>query len=459
MHPLLVLLLGMSVVVGAIVLLRQNAFLALIAGAILVSLFAPGEGATKVARVAEAFGRTAGSIGIVIAFAAVIGKAMAESGAADRIVSAFLSALGEERVALALVGSGFVLAIPVFFDTVFYLLVPLARSLHRRTGRHYLRYLMAICAGAAATHTLVPPTPGPLAVAGMLHVDLGVMLLVGMAVALPAALIGLLFSTWVDARMPVVPHASEAITPSAVTAPTPPSAPTALPGLALALAPILLPVALISTQTVMGTLAEPAPGWSAAGVVAVLGNPNLALLLSAAIAVAVYRRQRSAGREDIATLVESALMSGGVIILITAAGGAFGAMLQAAGVGPAIQGLFGGGTRGPGLAFLFLAFGVSSLVKVAQGSSTVAMITAAGMVGAMVDGTLPLPYHPVYLATAIASGSLVGSWMNDSGFWVFTKMGGLTESEGLRSWTPLLVVLGCSGMVITLALALLLPLR
>jgi GntP family gluconate:H+ symporter len=450
MSPLLVLLLGMTVVVGAIVLLRQNAFLALVAGAILVSLLAPGESATRIVRVAEAFGRTAGSIGIVIAFAAIIGKAMAESGAADRIVAAFLSALGEERVALALVGSGFVLAIPVFFDTVFYLLVPLARSLHGRTGRHYLRYLMAICAGAAATHALVPPTPGPLAVAALLHVDLGVMLLVGAGVAVPAALLGLLFSTWVDTRMPVVPRFQE---------PNAPSAAPALPGLGLALAPILLPVALIATKTVTGTLAEPPSGWSAVSVIAVLGDPNLALLLSATIAVAVYRRQRNAPREDVAALVESALMSGGVIILITAAGGAFGAMLQAAGVGPAIQDLFGGGTRGPGLTFLFLAFGVSSLVKVAQGSSTVAMITAAGMVGAMVDGTVPLPYHPVYLATAIASGSLVGSWMNDSGFWVFTKMGGLTEAESLRSWTALLAVLGCAGMAITLMLALALPLR
>jgi GntP family gluconate:H+ symporter len=316
---------------------------------------------------------------------------------------------------------------------------------------------MAICAGAAATHALVPPTPGPLAVAGLLHVDLGLMLMVGAAVAVPAALIGLLFSTWVDARMPVVPREPGLTAPPTAASAAPSSAP-ALPGLALALAPIVLPVALISANTVMGSLAEPAPGWSAASVVAVLGNPNLALLLSAAIAIAVYRRQRNARREEIAALVESALMSGGVIILITAAGGAFGAMLQAAGVGPAIEGLFGSGTRGPGLAFLFLAFGVASLLKLAQGSSTVAMITAAGMVGAMVDGTLALPYHPVYLATAIASGSLVGSWMNDSGFWIFTKMGGLTEAEGLRSWTPLLVVLGCAGFAITLALALALPL-
>jgi gluconate:H+ symporter, GntP family len=155
--------------------------------------------------------------------------------------------------------------------------------------------------------------------------------------------------------------------------------------------------------------------------------------------------------------VESALMSGGVIILITAAGGAFGAMLQAAQIGPAIQGLFAGEGPGTGLVFLFLAFAVSSLIKIAQGSSTVAMITGAGMIAAMLDGNVVLPFNIVYIALAIASGSLVGSWMNDSGFWVFTKMGGLTEIEALKSWTPLLALLGSTAMAVTVVLALLLP--
>src|SRR5437667_7923745 len=204
MPPTLILLVGMATILGAILLLRLNAFLALIIAAIVVSLLAPGEPAVKIARVAEGFGRTAGTIGVVIALASIAGKAMMDSGAADRIVKAFLALLGEKRGATALCATGYVLSIPLFFDTVFYLIVPLARSMYARTNRNYLKYIMAIAAGAAATHTLVPPTPGPLAVAGMLGVDLGTMVLVGMVVAVPAAGVGLLYAGWVDRRMPVL---------------------------------------------------------------------------------------------------------------------------------------------------------------------------------------------------------------------------------------------------------------
>lgn len=462
MDPILILLVGIAVVVGGIVVLRVNAFLALVAGAVLVSLLAPGEVAAKVVRVAEAFGRTAGSIGIVIALAAVIGKAMMDSGAADRVVRAFLRLLGEERAGTALLGSGLVLAIPVFFDTVFYLLVPLARSMYRRTGRQYVKYLMAIAAGGAAAHALVPPTPGPLVVADMLGVDLGLMVLVGLVAATPAAGVGMAFAAWVDRRMPIVPRVEEPGVP-----PMDPVAadaidgrdgadPAALPGLVPAALPIVLPVLLISANTIARTLVDdPAGGWM--GALAVLGNPNLALLISAAIAIAVYTRQRRASRSETAAMIEAGLMSGGVIILITAAGGAFGAMLQAAGIGPAIESIFAN-ERGAGLSYLLLAFGVASLIKFAQGSSTVAMITAAGMMAAMLETADPLPYHTVYVATAIAGGSLVGSWMNDSGFWIFAKMGGLTETESLRSWSPLLAILGITAMAVTVVLALALPL-
>jgi GntP family gluconate:H+ symporter len=450
MDPFLILLVGMAAVVGGIVVLRVNAFLALIAGALLVSLLAPGAAGEEVARVAAAFGRTAGSIGIVIALAAVIGKAMTDSGAADRVVQAFLRVLGEERAATALMGSGLVLAIPVFFDTVFYLLVPLARSTHRRTGRHYLKYLMAVAAGGAAAHALVPPTPGPLVVADLLGIDVGLLMLVGLVAAIPAAAVGMAYSGWLDRRMPV-PLRTEA---SGVPETEPDAGPSdrALPGLVAAALPIVLPVALISANTIASVVTgSDSPAW-----LAVPGDPNLALLISAVIAILVYVRQRGATRSETAELVEAGLMSGGVIILITAAGGAFGAMLQAAEVGAAVEALFASGA-GAGLSYLFLAFGMASLIKVAQGSSTVAMLTAAGMMASMLE-TATLPFHAVYVATAIAGGSLVGSWMNDSGFWIFTKMGGLTETEALRSWTPLLALLGVTAMAVTLVLALLVPL-
>ncbi len=185
-YPLIILCIGIAAIVGMITILRLNAFISLITSAIIVSLLAPGELAVKIGRVAEAFGDAAGKIGIVIALAVVIGKCMMDSGAADRIVRAFLRLLGEKRVSIALMSSGFVLSIPVFFDTVFYLLVPLGRSAYKRTKTNYVRYLLAISAGAIVTHSLVPPTPGPIAMAENLGVDLGLMVLIGGIVAVPA---------------------------------------------------------------------------------------------------------------------------------------------------------------------------------------------------------------------------------------------------------------------------------
>jgi len=463
MHPTLILLIGIATILAGIVVLRLNAFLALIIAAIVVSLLAPGEAAVKIARVAEGFGRTAGTVGIVIALAAIIGKAMMDSGAADRIVNGFLALLGEKRGATALCSTGYILSIPVFFDTVFFLLVPLARSMYGRTNRNYLKYLLAIAAGAGATHTLVPPTPGPLAIAGTLGVDLGTMVLVGAAVALPAAAAGLLFAGWVDRRMPVVPPASAARGVSAAeVAPTAP-----LPGLIPSLLPILLPVLLISSHTVVASMTA-RPGMHAAmwstlePYTAIIGNPNLALLVGTGIAMWVYARQRRASRADIAEMVETSITSAGVMILIIAASGGFGVALQATGIGSVIERTFVGQAAasgiGSGLVFLFLGFGVASLIKLAQGSSTVAMITTAAMLAAMLPAS-GLPFHTVYVATAIASGSLVGTWMNDSGFWLFSKMGGVTEIETLKSWTPVLGIVGVTAMVTTLALALLVPLR
>src|SRR5207237_5050149 len=347
--------------------------------------------------------------------------------------------------------------------TVFYLLVPLARSMYARTNRNYLKYLLAIAAGAGATHTLVPPTPGPLAIAGTLGVDLGTMVLVGIVVALPAAGVGLLFAGWVDRRMPVVPRAPAA----AVAADA--AAPQSLPGLVPSLLPIVLPVLFISSHTVVVSLTA-RPGahfalWSAlAPYTAIVGNPNLALLVAAGVAMWLYARHRSVTRADLTEMVDTSLMGAGFIILIIAASGAFGIALQATGIGPVIERAFVGKAAaagmGSGLIFLFLGFGVASLIKIAQGSSTVAMITTAAMLAAMLPASgRGLPFHTVYVATAIASGSLVGTWMNDSGFWLFSKMGGVTELETFKSWTPVLAVVGVTSMVTTIVLALLVPLR
>jgi GntP family gluconate:H+ symporter len=458
LHPLMILAVGMTTVILMIALLRLNAFIALITSAVVVSMLAPGDLAEKISRVAVAFGSTAGSIGIVIALAVVIGKCMMDSGAADRIVRGFLSLLGEKRSPTALMASGFVLSIPVFFDTVFYLLVPLARSMHRRTKKHYLKYAMAITAGGVLTHCLVPPTPGPLVMADNLGIDIGAMIMIGALVAFPSAFVGMFFAGWIDRRLniPMRPLSGEMSEPE-------PLADNQLPGLLVSLLPIALPVLLVSTNTIVHTMAKgvaESSGLSrAAGITAVLGDVNLAMLISAAIAMLMLKSKRALTNAQLAKVVEASLMSGGMIILITAAGGAFGAMLKTAQIGPAIESLFKGSGTQPtgGLMLLVLGAFIASMIKIAQGSSTVAMITVSAMIAAMVPSKEALGYHPAYLATAIGGGSLIGSWMNDSGFWVFVKMTGLTEAEGLKSWTPMLAIVGFAAIVVSFLLAVILP--
>jgi gluconate:H+ symporter, GntP family len=488
-RPLVILVVGMATVLILIIGLKIHPFIALIVAAITVSVLGAGwlgEGqwAASIARVADAFGSSAGKIGIVIGMAAVIGKCMLDSGAADRIVRAFLRLFGEKRSSVALMGSGFVLAVPVFFDTVFYLLVPLARSLYRRTHKNYLLYVLAIGCGGAITHTLVPPTPGPLVMATTLGVDVGLLILIGGLVALPAAVAGLIFAHFANRWMPV-PMRSIGDQPEPE-----PLEDSQLPSLWLSLLPVLLPVVLISTNTIVETSAKTAIRQQliqsgverprdeqltellrapdqiadpdarrlarASRMTNVVGNANFALLLSAGIALVTLVRQRQLSRVQMAAAVEISLMSGGVIILITSAGGAFGEMLKAAQVGPAIQHLFMD-VGGAGTVLLLLGFGIAAVLKIAQGSSTVAMITGSAMLAGIASPET-LGFHPVYLATAIGGGSLVGSWMNDSGFWIFAKMSGLTEIEALKSWTVMLVVLATVSLAVTVLLSSVLPL-
>ncbi len=454
MSPLLILLLGTLVVILCIVRLRIGAFFGLMLAAFLVSFLAPGAFGDKLPRVVAALGTAAGKLAVIITCAALIGKCMTDSGAADRIVRTFLRLLGERRAPAALMSSGFVLGMPVFFDTVFYLLVPLARSLHRSTKKNYLLYILAMAGGAVATHTLVPPTPGPLAVAELLKVDVGMMILMGIAVALPSALVALGLAHWLQARYEIP---MRALPGEDVDRPAP--ADSDLPGFWVSVLPIALPVVLMAAGTVFAMQAKTAVAgaWvlEAAEIMKVAGDPNFALMVATLASVLVYVRQRRPSREQLSNDIEESMMSAGTIILITAAGGAFGAMLKEAGVGPAIQNLFGGGSSG--LILLVVAWVIAALLKTAQGSTTVAMITSAGMMASMLDGQV-LAFHPVYLALAVGFGGLCVVWMNDSGFWIIARMSGMTELEVLKTWSFMLVLVSLFGLALTALLAVVLPL-
>lgn len=482
LRPVFAMGLGVFVVLALMIGMKTHAFVALILGALTISCFVPDDvvgfvkepepkvvkaddGGSKVQiikRVSNSLGGAVSGIGILIAMAAIIGKCMLVSGAADRIVKSSLDVFGEKRAALAMMVSGFVLSIPVFFDTVFYLLVPLARSLYRRTQKNYLLYLAAIAAGGAITHTLVPPTPGPLLVADTLKVSVGPVMLIGLLIGAPSAVVGLLAAGWLNRIMPIEMRPMAGGTGNESEE----SDFDVLPPFVLAILPVLLPVLLITLDTVFKTVygktIEDNPDGKLAslgGWIQLLGNSNLAMILAALFAIFLCWKVQGHSLKQLADHVEDALLSGGVIILITAAGGAFGALLAMTEIQLVVKSFFEGQDSG-GLIVLAVAYGLAAALKIAQGSSTVSMIISSSLVATIATPLIQndaLGFHPAYLVPVIGAGSLMGSWMNDSGFWVFAKMGVLTEQETLRSWTVLLSILSLTGFVITLLLVAVVP--
>lgn len=479
MDPLLLLLIGMVIVLGGILFLRLHAFLALLLGALVVGGLTPQANLEKYAqskkfspqqtqtlvekslgrKVAGEFGSTCGKIGILIALAALIGKALLESGAAERIVRSALKLFGEKRAGFSFLVTSFLLATPVYFDTVFYLMIPLAKAMGMRTRKNYALYVMAIISGGTMAHSIVPPTPGPLFVAGELGVSVGLMILAGFFVGIFTSGSGYLYGLWANKRWPSevreTPDVSLAELEQLSGRET-----SDLPPLWLSLLPIVLPVLLIAGDTVFSmTWGKTLPGSlsgfqnSIISLFGFLGDPNIALALSAAIGLFLLVRVYRGDKKQMASAVQTALSSAGLIILITAAGGAFGAVLQQTGIGPRIQEL----SATYSLSVLPLAFLVTAVVRTAQGSATVAMITAVGILGGFAGGG-HLGFHPVYLALAIGCGSKPFSWMNDSGFWITCKMSGFSEAENIRYFSINLTVMALVGLIVVMILARLFPL-
>lgn len=445
MTPLGLLAVALLIVIGGVLALRLHPFVVLIAAAFAVALLAPrGPGAEISAGeiVAQGFGKTALDVGIVIALASILGACLAAAGGARRIVEAIQRLVGERHTPLALLLAGFVLGIPMFAETVFYLLLPLARASWERTGRGYLVCVLAIVAGATMTHSLVPPTPGPLFVADALGVPMATMIGMGLVVGFVAALAGYAYACWADARWPLEPPAVRA-TAAAEGCGTERKT---LPPLWAALLPIVLPILLISLESI----AQAAPGAFPSGVAALLGvvgEKNTALAVAALAAIAVLALSGGRLAEVRATLAE-AVAEAGSIILVIGAGGALGATLRQAGLAELSRGL----AAGEGLALVATAWFVTALIRIAQGSATVAMITAAGVMGPLLAGG-DAAVHPVYVAIAIGCGSKVGMWMNDSGFWVVARMSGMNEPQTLRTASVMVAIEGTVGLLATLALA------
>lgn len=460
--PFAVLAICLAAIILMITKLRFHPFLALVFAGILAGLLAkelPGEetGRSQWVQAVELttyeLGIMAGKVAVVIALAAVIGMCLMESGAADKVVRRFLALFGQKRAGDAIASSSYVLSIPIFFDTFFMLLLPLARALRIRMGKDYLLYVMAICCGATVTHSLIAPHPGPLAMAEALKIPLGLTILVGLILGVFPTVASWMTVKWINRNMEVplreTTGSSLEELQSIVNKPE-----SELPSTFWSLVPVLLPIILISAASTVdamsGFRADYPEIYTA---IQFAGNRNMALIIGTAFAVWLLMRQQRLSFSQVGLKMAGPLETAGMIILITSAGGAFGLMLKNAGVGDAIQAL----VAGRDINLIVLSWVVAGIIRIAQGSATVAMLTTAAMISPLLESST-LPYHPVYIFAAIGFGAMILSWMNDSGFWVVGKLSGFTEKETLKSWTIVVTVNSIVGLIVTLIASWIVPL-
>ena len=488
--PLGILLISVAFILVSIIKLKLHPFLALTFAAILTGLLTgdlpgmthenvglfkdrvelketPGDTGNELLLAVKwsflGFGNTAGGIGFIVALAAIIGVCMLGSGAADRVVRWLLSVFGEDRAGIVLLLSGFLLSIPVFFDTVFFLLIPLARALSLRTGKSYTLFVMAMAGAGAITHSMVPPTPGPLMIADGLKLDLGVAMMAGLAASILPAWLVLYLARKFDEKYDLpMREASGASTSELKTIVE--KKDSELPNLFMAALPVAMPVVLISLVSILKLVAkDTVSGQEWFKYLEFFGSPNIAMLLAAIAAVYTLAAQLikdSKVSDDglmstVSKAMEDPLQTAGVIILITGAGGAFGGMIRMAGVGETIEGL----ATSYNISLILLAWGATAVVRIAQGSATVAMITGVGLMSSVIGDGSSLPYHSLYIFLAIGFGSITLSWMNDSGFWVVQRLSGFTEKETLKTWSVMLTAISLLGLIQIMIFSTLFPMK
>lgn len=439
---LLAFLGGISILLFFILVLRVNAFTSLLLGSIAVGLFAGMPLQTIIDNVLKGMGNTLGFVATIVGLGAIFGAILEHSGATEKLSQFMLNTFGIKNAPAALSVSGFLIAIPVFFDVAFIILVPMIYALQKQTGKSLLYFALPLLAGLMVTHAFIPPTPGPIAVADILKADLGWIIFFGVIVGLPTTVVaGIWFGKYISEKIHVEVPNIEIKSNNVSTNKKDPNI-FAVFGL------ILLPLILIVVNTVTNALyaikGQEKEIWLQ--WISFLGHPIIALLLSTLIALYVLGIRYGATKEELQEVSMKALGPAGVIILITGAGGVLKQMLVETGAGEMLARQFIEFNMTP----LIFGFVVALLVRLLQGSATVAMITAAGILAPIVlelnlnDQTLAL------LVLSIAAGASGFSHVNDSGFWLVNRYLGISEMNTLKSWTAM------SGIVSIVAIILIL---
>ena len=428
--------------IGAIVLLvarlRVHPVLALLGVALAAGLALDLSATATLRTMQEGFGALLGQIGLTVVLGTMLGQLLERSGAALRLALAVLQLAGHNRPGWAVAAIGYLVGIPVFCDSGFVLVSRLHAGLHARSGVSLPTLAVALSSGVFATHTLVPPTPGPIAAAGNLGLGEGLawVMLLGAVVALPAMLVGGLYAHRLNGAKASISTEAEAQAPS----------PEALPSLLGSVLPMAVPVLLIALGVIVPQFVGSA---DVSRLATVLGHPLVALGVGCALGAALMWRQH---RVEIAPAIERGIAVSGPILIITACGGAFGAVLKATPLTAELQAWAeGSGAQGPW--FLLLAFAVAALFKTAQGSTTAAMAIASSLLGALV-GTAGFESEPerALVVCAIGAGAMVVSHVNDSYFWIVTQMGSIPPAQGLRTQTVATGLMGLAALVATLLL-------
>lgn len=423
------LILGVFALILLVLKTKIHPFVALLIAASITGLVGGMPAPDVVTAITEGFGSTLSTIGIVIGLGVMMGRILEVSGAAERMAYTLVKMLGKKKEDWAMAVAGYIVSIPIFVDSAFVILAPLVKALSRNTGKSVITLGVALAIGLSATHHAVPPTPGPLGVAGIFGVDIGVMILWGLIFGIPIIIVGVFYARWLGKRIHQLPtedglgfYRPEKI--ESLNDFYQLQEEKDLPSLFRSTAPIFIPILLIFMNTSV----------SASGIeggifdyLIFIGNPVIAVAIG--LIIAIYGLFGKASQTETIDRMEEGIKSAGIILLVTGAGGALGEVLRQGGGGDYIVEAI----AGTGLPLVLLPFFIATVVRLIQGSGTVSMITAASISAPIIAGA---DINLALAAQAATLGALIFSYFNDSLFWVVNRMLGITNvKEQLLVWS------------------------
>lgn len=428
---------GLVLLLFLILVIRWPAFLSLLLASIVIGLGAGMAPRAILESMQRGMGNTLGFVAIVVGLGAMFGAILEQSGGASALAQGLLNRFGEKRSTWALLLTGLLVAIPVFFDVGFLILVPIIYALQRRSGKSLLWYALPLLAGLAIAHAFIPPTPGPVAVADILKAELGWVIFFGLLVGLPTAISsGYFFTLYIAKKIHLEAPVMDETT----------ATPQKAPNLFLLIGIIFVPIFLILLRTVLTgdwAAAWGVPEWVSQAL-EMIGHPFTALIIANLIAWYGLGRKAGFSSEELAKISRKSMAPAGVIILLTGAGGVLKQLLVDTGAGSMIAEYF----ANQGIPVLLLAYLTAVIVRIVQGSATVAMITAAGLTSPLLVG-FGLEGGPqlAMLVIAIAAGASIFSHVNDSGFWLVGQYLGMNEKQTLRSWSMMTTILSITAFL------------